>query len=120
MSLNMLLPDLELLRKSCLKSTDESLHNNLNKIFGELLRLVSDLPDSSPDQGETVDHPPHYNQHPTRIECIDIVEHMSFNLGNAIKYIWRARDKGKFRDDLRKAIWYLEREISRQDKFNCF
>lgn len=37
-----------------------------------------------------INHPDHYNQHPTGIECIRIVEHFNFNLGNAIKYIWRA------------------------------
>jgi len=39
---------------------------------------------------ELVNHPDHYNKHPSGVECIDIVEHMSFNLGNAVKYIWRA------------------------------
>lgn len=39
---------------------------------------------------DTVNHPKHYNDHPSGVECIDIVEHYNFNLGNAIKYIWRA------------------------------
>jgi len=64
--------------------------------------------------GETVDmvnHPPHYGKHPSGIECIDVVEHMSFNLGNAVKYIWRADEKGNTRQDLEKAVWYINREI---------
>lgn len=61
---------------------------------------------------EKVDHPRHYNQHPSGIECIDVVEHMSFNLGNAVKYLWRAGLKTPdFETDLRKAIWYVERGI---------
>lgn len=64
---------------------------------------------------EDIVNPSHYKQHPAGIECIDVVEHMPFNLGNAIKYIWRAglktEDPG---DDLRKAIWYVKREIERR------
>lgn len=62
---------------------------------------------------ETVNHPPHYNNHPARIECIQVVEHMSFNLGNVVKYIWRSGEKGTTVEDLQKAKWYLEREIQR-------
>jgi hypothetical protein len=60
-----------------------------------------------------VDHPLHYNAHPSGVECITITEHMGFNLGNAIKYIWRADLKGDAIEDLRKARWYLDREIAR-------
>jgi hypothetical protein len=64
---------------------------------------------------DPVDHPPHYNAHPSGVECIDVVEHMPFNRGNAIKYIWRAGLKGGIQteiEDLRKARWYLDREIA--------
>jgi hypothetical protein len=64
---------------------------------------------------ERVDHPPHYTGHPSGIECIDVVEHMGFCLGNAIKYIWRADLKGDAIEDLRKARWYIEREIARRE-----
>lgn len=64
-----------------------------------------------------VDHPQHYNEHPSGIECIDVVEHMPFNLGNAVKYIWRAGLKSEDPDqDLQKAVWYLERERRRLQK----
>lgn len=65
---------------------------------------------------DAVDHPKHYNAHPSGIECIDVVEHMGFNLGNAIKYIWRADEKGAAVEDLRKAAWYIQREIDRRAK----
>ena len=60
---------------------------------------------------ETVNHPQHYNAQ--AIECIQVTEHMNFCLGNAMKYIWRASLKGKEVEDLRKARWYIDREISR-------
>ena len=62
---------------------------------------------------EQVNHPKHYTSHPSGVECIEITEHMNFNLGNAIKYIWRASLKGKEIEDLRKARWYVDREIQR-------
>ena len=62
---------------------------------------------------DPINHPQHYI-HPSGVECIQITEHMSFCLGNAIKYIWRADSKGAPINDLRKAIWYLEREITRR------
>jgi len=64
-----------------------------------------------------IDHPRHYNVHPSGIECIEVVEHMSFNLGNAVKYIWRADEKGNTEEDLRKALWYVQREIERRQEF---
>ena len=63
---------------------------------------------------DNVNHPEHYTSHPSGIECIRVTEHMGFCLGNAIKYIWRADLKDDAEEDLRKAIWYLEREIWRR------
>jgi hypothetical protein len=64
---------------------------------------------------DIVNHPPHYTTHPSGVECIEVTRHMTFNLGNAVKYIWRAGSKGDQVTDLRKAIWYLEDEIKRLD-----
>lgn len=63
-----------------------------------------------------VNHPRHYNVHPSGIECIDVVEHMSFNCGNAVKYVWREGEKGYPIADLKKAIWYLQREVAKREK----
>lgn len=87
--------------------------------------------------GDEVNHPAHYNAHPSGVECITIVEHMNFNVGNAIKYLWRAGLKkpsgvkitpppatgsgekfiiafpDKHLEDLEKARWYIDREIER-------
>jgi hypothetical protein len=56
-------------------------------------------------------HPAHYTSHPSGIECIQITEHMNFNLGTVFKYLWRADKKGVPLQDLEKARWYLDREI---------
>ena len=63
---------------------------------------------------DPVNHPEHYTTHPSGVECITVTEHMTFCLGNAVKYIWRAGLKAKDPiEDLRKAIWYLQREVDR-------
>ena len=67
----------------------------------------------SPTLAEDPINPSHYRRHPSGVECIDITEHMLFNPGNAVKYIWRYMDKGDPVENLRKAQWYLEREILR-------
>lgn len=60
---------------------------------------------------DNVNHPKHYTSHPSGIECIQITEHMDFCIGNAIKYLWRAGGKNDKVEDLRKAIWYIQRKI---------
>ena len=65
---------------------------------------------------EKVKHPKHYNKHPSGVECIDIIEHMDFLCGSAIKYIWRADHKENAIQDLEKAIFCLQREIQRRAK----
>ncbi len=66
--------------------------------------------------GPAVDHPKHYNSHESGIECIDVVEGMPFNIGNAVKYCWRCDHKGRDIEDLEKAVWYLQREITRRQR----
>ena len=58
-------------------------------------------------------NPSHYKWHPA-IECIDVVEHFCSNLANVIEYVWRADHKGNDIEDLKKAQWYLAREIKRR------
>jgi hypothetical protein len=68
-----------------------------------------------PSTHDPVNHPKHYTNHPSGIECIQVTEHMGFNLGNAIKYVWRADLKADALEDLRKAVWYIEREIQKRE-----
>lgn len=67
---------------------------------------------------KAVNHPSHYNSHPSGVECITIIEPMTLNVGNAIKYCWRAGLKpgADVITDLEKAVWYLQREIGRLRK----
>lgn len=67
---------------------------------------------------DPVNHPKHYTAHPSGIECIQITRHMGFNLGNAMKYIWRADLKDNAIEDLEKAVWYIKDEIEKRKKNN--
>jgi hypothetical protein len=65
------------------------------------------------NESDSVNHPKHYTVHPSGVECVTIVEHFNFNIGNAIKYLWRCGLKGDEIEDLEKARWYVSREIER-------
>lgn len=67
---------------------------------------------------DNINNPKHYNSHPSGVECITVAEHMGFNLGNAMKYIWRADHKNGL-EDLEKADWYIKREIEKRKKENA-
>lgn len=67
---------------------------------------------------DMVNNPPHYTSHPSGVECIQITRHMGFNLGNAIKYIWRADLKDNAIQDLEKSLFYIRDEIERRKKLN--
>lgn len=63
---------------------------------------------------DPVNHPRHYTSHPSGVECIAIAQHFCFNLGNAIKYIWRADEKGMPIQDLEMAVKCIRQEIERR------
>ena len=75
------------------------------------------------DTGSNVNHPKHYNSHPSGIECILIARWYDFDIGNALKYLWRhglkheegKEDIDKAIEDLEKAKWYIEDEIKMLD-----
>jgi hypothetical protein len=75
-------------------------------------------PYQPPPPDDPVNHPKHYNSHPTGIECIEVVRHYNFAIGNAIKYLWRCglKDQDTEIQDLEKAIWYIQDEIARLKK----
>lgn len=95
---------------------------------GRLDVIRSYLESVSPDQVKKLEPPPcipffddvnrakHYNIHSSGIECIQVVEHMNFNLGNVVKYVWRTDDKDTALENLKKGQWYLNREIERLEK----
>lgn len=60
-------------------------------------------------------NPDHYRTHPSGIECITISEWYSANIGQAIQYLWRHEHRNGI-EDLRKAVWFIQREIGRLEK----
>lgn len=87
----------------CFVATGESVDTSMPTLFPE-------KPAHDP-----VNHPSHYTSHPSGIECITITRHHDFNIGNAMKYMWRAGLKDpsieKEIEDLKKAVWYLNDQI---------
>lgn len=73
------------------------------------------VPDYAP---ESVNHPPHYGGADNLYEAIKVIEawELGFCLGNAVKYICRAGKKSSELEDLKKARWYLDREIQRLEQ----
>jgi hypothetical protein len=69
---------------------------------------------------DMVNHPSHYTSDPSGVECIDITRHRNYNIGNAIKYLWRAglKNEDKHTEDLKKAIFYISDEIKRLENSN--
>lgn len=72
-----------------------------------------------PSEHDPVNHPSHYVGQVPGVECIDVTEWFPFNRGNAIKYLWRAgsKDPAAELEDLRKARWYVDREIDRLERY---
>ena len=83
-------------------------HGWYHDVYPDEPKCKAALHEEKPD---LVNHPPHYKGN--KFECIDIIEDfkLNFNLGNSIKYILRSDKKGANVTDLRKAMWYLSREI---------
>lgn len=67
---------------------------------------------------EAVNHPSHYGGADNPYEAIKVIEawQLGFCLGNTVKYISRAGKKNDALDDLKKAAWYLQREIEKLEK----
>jgi len=105
----------------CALSThgEERLHQNGDETWTERVAVypTSAGLELSADPGgpphDPVNRPKHYTSHPSGVECITITQHMNFCRGNAIKYIWRAGEKADEVEDLRKARFYIDKEIER-------
>lgn len=66
---------------------------------------------------DLVNHPRHYNLHPSNVEAIEIIHSMTFNLGSAFKYIFRRDDKENAVQDLKKALWNVTDELNCRQKW---
>lgn len=94
---------------------DESPHDLVEEVTPEsLARAHCETQAASPP--DAVNHPSHYNQHPSGVECITVTEHLPHNIGNVVKYLWRAglKENAPTDQDYNKAVWYLLREMRRQ------
>ena len=87
-----------------------------NDIIGGVAKGFNFFDVDIEEKKEMIDHPSHYNQ--GKFEAIDVIEDwkLNFNLGNTVKYISRAGHKDNIIQDLKKSLWYLNREIDRLEK----
>ena len=112
--------DVKEIHSKNVKNKDISVFNGYAS-YGGVLDKSKDMEQKTEIKVDNVNHPAHYNSHPSGIECIEIARHHNFNIGNAIKYLWRAglksekgmEDADKQVEDLRKAIFYINDEIER-------
>ena len=89
------------------------------KIYDAMQNVLKEMLDKEEISTDNVNHPEWYTKHPFGIECIDIAKYYDFCIGNAFKYLWRAglkkdaslEDKQKEVEDLKKAIWYINKKI---------
>lgn len=93
----------------------DSVKDLRDKVFNNL----TDTKEEGSEKHDSVNHPKHYCSHPSGIECIEITRHYNFDIGNAIKYLWRAglkkeqglSDVEKEIEDCKKSIWYINDHI---------
>lgn len=72
------------------------------------------------EEFDNVNHPSHYVSHPSGVETINITREFEFTLGNAWKYLMRFRYKGKPKEDLEKAVWYMNDYMNHRDLYAKF
>ena len=111
------------------KNVRDALINDIKELRDLVFNTITDAKSTEPlagtmqeeydKQHNNVNHPKHYTSHPSGVECIEITRHYTFDIGNAIKYLWRAgikkeqglSDKEKEIEDCKKAIWYINDHI---------
>lgn len=105
--------------KTCVVSRESVPNSMIPALLVNATTASLDEPEHDP-----VNHPSHYTSSPARcscgasIECIQVIEHMPHCLGAAVKYIWRCgiKEGADELEDLRKARWYIDREIQRRER----
>lgn len=97
-----------------IKDDDPKLYKKI-KEMQQMIESLSLKKNQKEATQDPVNHPSHYISDPSGIECIQITRHRNFNIGNAIKYLWRAglKDGNSDIQDLQKAVWYIQDEIER-------
>lgn len=103
--------------------------NDIDRFEKIYRRTVDDVNEISSNNNvnnkpDNVEHPFHYTSHPSGVECITVARHFCFDIGNAIKYLWRAglkKEQGmsnleKEIEDCNKAIWYIKDHVKMLNK----
>ena len=116
------------------KNVRDALINDIKELRDLVFNTITDTKSEEPlagtmqeeydKQHNNVNHPKWYTSHPSGVECIEITRHYTFDIGNAIKYLWRAgikkeqglSDKEKEIEDCKKAIWYINDYIKHLQK----
>ena len=96
-----------------------ALTKDIKDLREKVFNTIIGSKEEEPKESDSVNHPKYYNSHPSGVECIDITRHYDFDIGNAIKYLWRAglkkeqglSDTEKEIEDCKKAIWYINDHI---------
>lgn len=110
--------DCKVVDKICMDFEVNELLNEVDEIVSIIENSLNPpvLENKCVDEKEMINHPQHYNM--GKFEAIDVIEDwkLNFNLGNTVKYISRAGHKDNIIQDLKKSLWYLQREINRLEK----
>lgn len=96
----------------------DALQRQLDEAAGDRAEPCVEAADESVvREDDPVNHPKHYCSHPSGVECITVVEHYDFVIGNIIKYAWRAglKDGQSRKKDLAKCAWYANRAVEREN-----
>lgn len=96
-----------------------TLLNDVKDLRDKVFNNLTDTKEEESKKHDSVNHPKHYTSHASGVECIEITRHYNFDIGNAIKYLWRAglkkeqglSDVEKEIEDCKKAIWYINDHI---------
>ena len=114
---------LEILQKlgelDIVEEARNTLLNEIKDLRDKVFDNLTDTKEENNKEHDAVNHPKHYTSHPSGVECIEITRHYTFDIGNAIKYLWRAglkKEQGlsdieKEIEDCKKAIWYINDHI---------
>lgn len=114
---------LEILQKigelDIVEEARNTLLNEIKDLRDKVFNNLTDTKEEDNKEHDAVNHPKHYTSHPSGVECIEITRHYTFDIGNAIKYLWRAglkkeqglSDVEKEIEDCKKAIWYINDHI---------
>ena len=96
-----------------------TLLSEIKDLRDRVFNNLTDTKEENNKEHDTVNHPSYYCSHPSGVECIEITRHYNFDIGNAIKYLWRAglkKEQGlsdieKEIEDCKKAVWYINDHI---------